>query len=198
MTLYERFQECIEQDWRGSEGGVRFKVIRTGNLACVFFQYTYTATQVLTDIDFLPKLYKNEPEPWRVHGGFGKAFKSFIDANKQLFDGLTDIECIGYSYGGAIATLFHEWVWFQDNLGPIIRTFTFGAPDVCWMPSKSVKARFDNLYNINVRGDIVPELLPHAFPGFQHVGHSILIGDRPAFPSWERHGAYAEELKRID
>jgi hypothetical protein len=150
---------------------------------------------VLTDIDFIPRLYKNEPEPWRIHGGFGKAFKAFIDSlDKTIFDGCTDIECLGYSYGGAIATLFHEWVWY--NLGPVVRTFTFGAPDCVWMPSKDIRIRWDNLYNIHVRGDVVREVLPHAFPGFAHVGHDISVGDA-SFPSWGKHGAYAEELARI-
>ena len=106
---------------------------------------------------------------------------------------------VGYSHGGALAILCHEAVWFcRPDLRRHIKTFAFGAPRVLFSPvPREVKKRFQELYLVQNKGDLVTRL-PPAFLGFQHVGNVITIGEgRQSAIDSHRPEAYLTALGRM-
>lgn len=173
MTLQERFAECIAVPWKTAGLDVQYRVERDRDNARVFFQWTVSLQDALIDLDFPAKIYKDEPYRWYTHGGFGKAFKSVEDTLKKELEGVKSVYCAGYSLGGALATLFHEWAWFNLDAG--VLTYTFGAPRVLWIPGKKIKERFENLIRVANRDDWAAAMPPASFC-YKHVGKPVIIG----------------------
>ena len=96
----------------------------------------------------------------------------------------------GYSHGGALATLFHAYVYEKrPDLREALQTVTYGAPRVYRRPPRNALAVFDRLLRVENGGDIVTHLPPSAF-GFSHVGRALSIGEKTAKLSF---GAHASE-----
>ena len=90
------------------------------------------------------------------------------------------VTIVGYSHGGAIATLCHEYVWFnRPDLRDKLEGYGFGAPRVFWglSMSKELKERWANFHVVRNINDIVTHMPPSIF-GFRHVNDVIEVGKK--------------------
>ena len=171
MSYRELFEETIRGPWKTAGLGVQYRVIKNGKHAWLYFRQTASKADWRSNFDAWIEPYKDMPSPWKAHEGFARAWKS---ARDKIFKAVGNPETLtisGYSRGGAIATLAHEDFTFH---GLSVTTYAFGAPRVVWMPSKTVASRFNLLFRIRARGDLVTKLPPWLM-GYRHVG-----SDKPA------------------
>ena len=116
---------------------------------------------------------------WYCHRGFLKVWKSIEPEIEYALRDYTieNVVIAGYSHGGAIATLCHEYVWFnKPELRNKLHTYVFGSPRVYWgwFMNREIKRRWENLHIIRNGKDIVTYLPPALF-GFRHVNKVIKL-----------------------
>lgn len=164
---------CVEND--GS-----YAIERDGDTVYLLFEKSNGKTDWKNNFDFPAKPYKDMGTTWRCHRGFLKVWKSI---EPYLADTVKDYSIkkfivVGYSHGAAIATLAHEYVWFNrpDLRESGLEGYGFGAPKVYWgliMP-KALKERWANFHPIRNENDIVTYAPPTIF-GFTHVNQLIQL-----------------------
>lgn len=123
------------------------------------------------------KAYKDSADSWKCHGGFLKVWKSI---EPYLVDQINnpmikEFEVIGYSHGGAIAQLCHEYIkyWRPDAK---VSGYGFGAPRVVWgKPSEAVKKRFEGFVVVRNQKDLITHLPPKCF-GFVDICEIKTVG----------------------
>jgi hypothetical protein len=94
--------------------------------------------------------------------------------------GIKKIVIVGYSHGAAIATLCHEYVWFnRPDLRHDLQGYGFGCPRCFWgwFMNKELKERWENFHPVRNINDIVTHVPPRIF-GFRHVNKVIKIGEK--------------------
>lgn len=127
---------------------------------------------------------------WFCHRGFLRVWRSIEERISSVIVDkiIKKIITVGYSHGGALATLCHEYVWFnRRDLKDLIEGYAFGAPRVLWgIPIKAVSERWKNFSVIRNANDIVTFLPPKIF-GYYHVGNMIEIGDAKSYSPTAAH-----------
>ena len=114
--------------------------------------------------------------------------------------GVHRVSIVGYSHGGALAMLCHEYVWFhRPDLRDRITGYGFGAPRVYWgfwIPT-ALRERWRDFTVVRNRGDIVTHLPPE-MGGYRHVGRLWEIGKRGVYGGIAAHRPenYTRELQR--
>ena len=157
----------------------------------IVFQGSNSDIDWKNNFRFWKRPYKDMPVKFRVHSGFLRAFKACEDTICAEVEALNPatIAIVGHSYGGALATLFHERLFWQyvmereqnpDESKPSLRgkihTITFGAPRVLgFLNSRRVKERWEGTTLINNSSDIVPAVPPFFF-FYTHVTEQTHIG----------------------
>ena len=153
-------------------------------------QWTRTAYDWISNVDFVAKPYKDMEITWRCHRGFLRVWKSIKPFVKDAVANpkYTKIYICGYSHGAAIATLAHEYVWFNR---PDLRSkenpdgitgYGFGCPR-CYFGSilpwkkmpQELAQRWVRFYPIRNLTDIVTHVPPRIF-GFRHVAPVVQLG----------------------
>jgi predicted lipase len=131
------------------------------------------------NFDFPAKPYRDMGTKWRAHKGFVKVWKEiepFLE-NVIMDKTVTKVIISGYSHGGAIAALAHEYVWFnRPDLRDNIEGYAFEPPRVFWgwkIP-KALKERWNGFRVYRNGQDIVTHVPPVLF-GYHHVGKMIHI-----------------------
>lgn len=143
------------------------------------------------------KPYKDMVVGYRVHGGFLESWRLIDDAIgakiREVDEGreMTEdwrwnwkwqkIVIVGYSHGGALAALCHEYVWFnradlRTQEGALIG-ISFDGPRIyggLWVPA-ALKERWAHFYVIRNQNDLITHL-PPVILFFRHVGNLIKVG----------------------
>lgn len=175
--LLEKFDTCLNGEYIHIENDGSFAVQRSGEKLTLLFEWSNGATDWKNNLDFPAKPYRDMKNLWFCHRGFLKVWKS-IEPHiaKEVFDlSVREIDIVGYSHGGAIAQLCHEYVKF-NRPEVEVRGYGFGAPRVLWgFASKAVKSRFKGFKIIRNGKDLVTHLPPVLF-GFHHVCEVVRVG----------------------
>ena len=106
---------------------------------------------------------------------------------------------MGYSHGAAIATLVHEYIFYnRPDLRENLWGYGFGCPRCFWgfHPSKEVQGRWARFFPIRNIDDLVTHL-PPAVLGYRHVHSVYTVGERGKYRRAEAHRPenYQKELK---
>jgi hypothetical protein len=185
LKLDELFDNCAYKVVYTQVGdSVNYAFVEEGDTLYIYFQGSNSISDWVRNFWFFKKPYKNMKISYYVHGGFLSAWKEVEDiiSNKilekvPLQDGHYDykfkkIISVGYSHGGALSGLCHEFVWFNR---PDIRNNIFGvgfeSPRFYHglFVNKKLKERWENYIVIRNHFDIVTFLPPRLFL-FTHVG----------------------------
>jgi hypothetical protein len=172
--------------------GVDMKYRRIGDKLLVDFSPTdNTVESWLLNFMAWKKPYKRMARKWYVHRGFLKRWDDHKEEFASFFDeGVKEVHISGYSQGGAVAVLAHEWVGFHY---PQLTCYTTckGAPRCisCFGLSK-IKDRFAGVTRFEHRGDIVCHL-PPSFFGYRHVGERVRVG-KWTWKFWKAHQGYGK------
>ena len=183
LKLYEK---CLNIKYKNVENNGDYAIEQISNTLYLYFQCSNGKEDWKNNLDFPVKPYKDMGIKWYCHRGFLKVWKSIKPYIENIIKDtkITKIVIVGYSHGAAIATLCHEYVWFNrpDLRDDCIEGYGFGCPRVFWGQniSKELKQRWENFHIIRNLNDIVTYMPPVSF-GFHHVSQPINIGKKDKF-----------------
>ena len=184
MNLLNLFKRCLNANYTTVENQGDYAVKQIGTKLYLYFEWSDSATDWKNNFNFPAKPYKDMGTTWLCHRGFLKVWKSIEPHIKDAIMKPTvkSVTIVGYSHGGAIAALCHEYVWFhRPDLRRKLEGYGFGAPRVFWgCMSQELKERWKNFHLIRNLNDIVTYMPPKLF-GFKHVNDVIEIGENGRF-----------------
>ena len=199
MRIISRlFRECLSAEYLHVGGASCAFLLEEGKLT-VFFEESNGIEDWIQNLDFPAEAYRD----MYVHGGFLESFQKLLPLlEKELINPqISAVTLVGYSHGGALATLCHEYIYSEyPTLRPQLQSVVFGAPRVLHESiTEAVFERFDRLLRVENIGDIVTLLPPNAL-GFRHVGHRFPIGRAGKYGPFSAHRAenYLLELEMKD
>lgn len=204
MQLSELFAKCLKISYEKIGVSANYAVERKGNELYLYFEDSDGKTDWKNNLDFPAKAYKRMGKTvWFAHRGFLKVWKEIEPALAEEIaaEHVKKIVIAGYSHGGALAMLCHEYAWYhRPDLREQIEGYGFGAPRVFWgVKTKSLKARWSRFTVVKNINDLVTRLPPAAL-GYSHVGTLVKIGERGKYTAVEAHlpQNIAAELKAYE
>lgn len=174
------FKKCLNAKYTHVENDGDYAIEKQGDILYLLFQCTNSKLDWKNNFDFPAKPYNDMGIKWYCHRGFLKVWKSIKPYIKDAVKDskIKKIYVVGYSHGAAIATLAHEYVWFNrpDLRKDGLEGFGFGCPRCYWgfAVKKSLKERWEHFHPIRNRNDIVTHVPPVLF-GFRHVNKVIKV-----------------------
>lgn len=185
MNLLKLYKSCLNAKYKTVENQGDYAIKRADNTLYLFFEWSDGKEDWRNNFDFPAKPYKDMGKTWYCHRGFLKVWKSI---EPYLKDAIMDktvkrVYIVGYSHGGAIATLCHEYVWYnRPDLRDNLIGYGFGCPRVYfgWTIDKELKQRWEHFHPVRNLNDIVTFVPPVLF-GFRHVNKVLKIGEKGVF-----------------
>ena len=205
QLLLRLFEECLTADYREVENAASYAYRReradTGERLAIFFEKSHGVTDWLNNLDFSAQPYEEMDPVWKCHAGFLRVWnsvKKYLTPH-MLDPSISEVTVVGYSHGGAIATLCHEYLWFhRPDLREKLLGVGFGAPRVLYdcVPLE-IAMRWEHFYVIRNANDPVTHLPPR-FTGYCHVGNLVEIGKKEDYNGVDAHRpeSYLAELKK--
>ena len=189
MTLTELFKKTIYAKYiQLEEQTASYLAEEDGDTLYIYFQGSNGETDWCNNFDFPAKPYRDMKNLWFAHRGFLRVWKVIEPYLAPLVcnQKFKHIIISGYSHGGALALLCHEYCKFNRPEAEV-ESYGFDAPRVVWgFFGKTVKRRFEGFTIIRNCCDIVTHLPPILF-GFTHVGKMIHIGKNKKYNPIESH-----------
>ncbi len=187
---------------KGKTGGPGFIKCRTGFGYCLvgknklqgYAFILFRGTQYLADwLTNLNVLLSKSSYNQSVHDGFNSAFKSMkpkLTQFKSTFSNsnIHTVHCIGHSLGGAIATLFGEWLKASQNIKPYI--YTFGSPRVGLQGFSNIcttSIGSDRIFRVYHKTDIVPYIPIWPYVHTPDSGTEYFLPSPGVIPGGEFH-----------
>lgn len=190
MGLYTLFERCLSADYVHVENGGDYAVEREGSMLYIFLEHSRGGEDWKNNIDFPAKPYKRMGKTvWYAHRGFLRVWKSLEEhVAKHVLDKTADgVTVVGYSHGGALAVLCHEYVYFnRHDLRGRLWGYGFGSPRVIWKPSAEVVRRYENFTVVRNPDDAVTHLPPSVL-GYRHVGKILDISEKGSYSPIDAH-----------
>lgn len=195
--MYKYFAICLAADYKKTEESGDYALLREGETLYLCFQCSNGKEDWKNNFDFPAKPYKDMGIKWYCHRGFLRVWNAI---KPHIYDAVHDttvrrIVVVGYSHGAAIATLAHEYVWYErKDLRPTLEGYGFGCPRCYWGKMKpELKERWKNFHPIRNLDDIVTHV-PPSFLGFRHVNDVIEIGHKGQYKIDLKKETFTEKL----
>ena len=165
--------------WKTIGTDTQYAILEEANETIIIFAESNSQADWLTNFNFPKKPYKQMDITFMVHRGYLKEWKLFRDFFTDYLTGhaLKPITIVGWSYGGAMATLAMEQIWFDfPFMRDSLKLVTFGSPRVIgfWNFGK-VRERWENSTRYKNGFDLVTHV-PFVWMGFRHVVKATRIG----------------------
>ena len=191
MTLHKLFSLCLSVPYTQVGISANYAVKRENDTLYLFFQGSKGKNDWKNNLDFPAKAYKRMGKTiWFAHRGFLRTWKELEPflSNKIADESVRKVVIAGYSHGGALAILCHEYVWYhRPDLRATMEGYGFGAPRVFWgAQTVKLKMRWEKFTVIRNINDFITHL-PPAFLGFSHVGKILEIGEKGKYSAVEAH-----------
>jgi predicted lipase len=165
------------QNWQTIGDDTQYQIIDNTDEFIIIFCGSNSSQDWKNNFNFTKQPYKNMNIPFKVHRGFLKVWKLindfFLDEVKDVTKPIT---IVGHSYGGAIATLCMEDIWFHyPEKRDTLKLITFGSPrTIGWKNYKKVKNRWENSIIYCNQLDLVSNVPPFLL-GYHHVKKRTFI-----------------------
>lgn len=176
----ELFKSSIP--WKTGGEDTQYYIRKTNSTGEVLIMFAPSNSKLdwKNNFSFWKRPYKDMEVKFFCHGGFLKCWKLVRDEVEDEVKKLNpkSITVTGWSYGGAIATLCMEDMWylFPELRGEHLQCITFGAPRVIgFLNYKKIKERWTNTRLFTNGSDIVT-CVPFICMMFRHVTQQIHIG----------------------
>lgn len=187
MTLESLFKRCISINYTHIKGAGSYAYEIIGDTLYIYFEKSNGALDWKNNLDFPARAYKGCG--CFAHRGFLRVWKSILPYIKDIISisHFDKIIITGYSHGGALAVLCHEYIWFNyPYLRDYLKSFGFGAPRVIWGFLGEKRHRWDTFTVIRNVNDLVTHLPPALF-GYRHVGTLLKIGSKGKYSMVDAH-----------
>ena len=179
--LKSYFLRCLNAEYIATEEGGDYAVQREGDTLYLCFQGSVEKEDWKNNFNFPAKAYSDMGEKWYCHRGFLRVWKAIRPYVAPAVHDTTvkKVIVIGYSHGAALATLAHEYVWFErEDLRDSLEGYGFGCPRCFWgFMKKALKERWKNFHPVRNMNDLITHLPPVIF-GFRHVNKVVKVGKR--------------------
>ena len=199
LLLSELFGLCLDTPYLHVDNGASLAARSRGDVLCILFQKSEGTQDWYNNLDFPAVPYRDMETEWRCHRGFLRVWKSAAPYIEEILaaTAYSKITVAGYSHGGALAVLCHEFIWFRyPHLRPQLRGVGFGAPRVihCGSECRSAAHRWAQFTVVRCGRDVVTHL-PPVLLGYRHMGRMLTVGDMRLSPT-EAHmpHSYTEAL----
>lgn len=203
MTLAELYDKVLTTQYiQLKERAASFAYERKGNTLYLYFECSNGATDWKTNFNFPAKPYCDMKNVWFAHRGFLEEWKVIKKVLKPCImeKDVKKIVIAGYSHGGALALLCHEYcAYHRSDISDKIFGYGFGAPRVVFLfLRKSLRNRLKNFFVVRNCRDLVTHLPPIAF-GFRQAGNLLHIGKGERYRAIASHYPqnYQTELNKI-
>lgn len=193
MDEYQLFARCLTITYIQVGKSANYATERIGDTLYLYFEKSDGGNDWKNNLDFPAKAYKRMGKTvWFAHRGFLRVWK---EMEPYLIRTIADksvkrVVIAGYSHGGALAMLCHEYVWYhRPELRGVVFGYGFGAPRVFWgVLTPSLKTRWKNFSVFRNIDDLITHL-PPSFLGYSHVGELIKIGKKGKYSRIQAHVA---------
>lgn len=178
LELAKLFNTISNWDTIGTD--TQYKVLDYPDEVIIIFCPSNSKADWKINFSFPKKPYKRMATPFYVHGGFLKEWKGIHDHFLKFARTCNKpITITGWSYGGAMATLCYEDIWFNQVFKRgLMRLITFGSPRVIGAYNfKRISNRWMGA-KLYVNGSDIVTTVPPFFFGFRHVAKTKHIGDK--------------------
>lgn len=175
--------------WKTIGDDVQYNIVDTEDEFIIVFSGSNSLRDWKNNFKFRKKPYKNMPIPFTVHRGYLKVWKGindfFLDLVKDVHKPIT---IVGHSYGGAIATLCHEDIWFTyPNKRGVLITHVYGSPRLIGIRGfRKIRERWKTLTIHENNIDIVSHV-PFWFLGYRHVNKVNRLNDKSTWSIFKNH-----------
>ncbi len=198
-SLYER---CLTADYVQVGQAANYAAVRQGDALHLYFQDSDGSEDWKNNLDFPARPYREmDGVRWYAHRGFVRVWKEIEPYIAPMIADptLRRVMTVGYSHGGALAVLCHEYVWFhRPDLRGSMEGYGFGCPRVLWGPrGEGLMARWQRFWVVRNVDDLVTHLPPRAL-GYFHAGNLWEIGEKGKYSPIDAHRAenILRELKQ--
>ena len=186
LSLSELFRLCLETPYIHADNGASFAARSRNGVLYLLFEKSGNAEDWRNNLDFPAEPYRNMEISWQCHRGFLRVWRSAEPYITEILAHTAHrkITVAGYSHGGGLAVLCHEYIWFHyPALRAEMHSVGFGAPRVirCTAGCQRIAHRWENFTLIRCGRDAVT-YLPPAFLGYRHMGNILEIGSRQLSP----------------
>ncbi len=201
MKMSVLFARCLDAPYLQAAESASYYIERKGAVLYIYLQGSDGAEDWKNNLDFPARPYHGGT--WLAHRGFVKVWRAVEPyVSEAIADPrLTGVVTVGYSHGGALAVLCHEYVWFhRPDLRKTIEGYGFGAPRVIWGKlSAEARQRWKKFTVVRNLDDLVTHLPPSAL-GYVHVGKVLEIGAAGRYSHVDAHRSenIMRELVRKD
>jgi len=203
MTLLQLYQKVLTVKYiQLEERTASFAYEREENTLYLYFEGSNGATDWRTNFDFPARPYRDMKNMWLAHRGFLKEWKVIEPHLKAVIQDPTvkRIVIAGYSHGGALALLCHEYcAYHREDIAREIYGYGFGAPRVVFaFLNKPLRKRLEHFFVVRNCRDLVTHLPPLLF-GFRQAGNLLHIGKGERYGAIRSHypQSYQAELKKL-
>lgn len=202
LFITKTFKEILDAEYTHLEEETASFYYKTErDILTIFFEWSNGKTDWKNNFDFPAKPYRDMCDKWYCHRGFLKVWKAIESHLKETIMNpeIKQIVIAGYSHGGAIAQLCHEYCKF-NRADCSITGGGYGAPRVVWgFLNRRVKKRFDGFVLIRNKGDIVTHL-PPVILGYRNIGTLLTIGGSVRYNPIAAHRPenYIKELEILE
>ena len=191
MNLYELFSAVLTAPYVHVENDASFFARTDGGTLYLLFQASHGCTDWENNLDFPAIPYRDMPDRWMCHRGFLKAWKGVEPYIAKVLaeTAAQRITVAGYSHGGALAMLCHEYIWFaHPRFRDILTGVGYGAPRVLFRIPGTLwpKERWATFTVVRNLDDIVTHLPPY-WLFYRHVGTLLEIGEKGRHTSIDAH-----------
>jgi hypothetical protein len=130
LELAQLFNTISNWDTIGTD--TQYKILDFPDEVVIIFCPSNSKADWRINFSFPKKPYKRMATPFYVHGGFLKEWKGIHDHFLKFARTCNKpITITGWSYGGAMATLCYEDIWFNQVFKRCkMKLITFGSPRV--------------------------------------------------------------------
>ena len=193
VTLSALFASCLYRSYTHVAEGADYSLSAVGDTLYIYFEESSGALDWKNNLDFPAKPYHRMGDgTWYAHRGFLRVFKAVLPYIAAPVADLRyrKIVTVGYSHGGALAMLCHEYVWYnRPDLRAQIEGYGFGAPRVFFgVRTKGLRMRWERFTVVRNGCDLVTHM-PPAFLGYKHMGTLLTVGTREAYSPIDAHRA---------
>ena len=195
MNLLELFNVCnnrrdyttVTPENKKYEVDYKFVEDEDARTLYIFFEPSDGKVDWRVNFSYWRKPYSDMETNYKVHGGYLESWKLIDDAiGAKIAETCADgslkwlkVVIVGYSHGGALAALCHEYVWYhrEDLRAEGLVGISFDGPRIYGglVVPKALKERWAHFYVFRNHSDIVTHLPPVLF-FFRHVGTLVHIG----------------------